>query len=87
VAVVQLDDQGQVHDLCSESNGIVCFADRPGDEEFDVRCYQKDFIRVVLRGFQLCRTDNRGGRNVGDIIADEIHNGSLPFMCLTMGAQ
>jgi hypothetical protein len=31
------------------SNGMVCTATRPGDDEFDVRCYQESFMPVVRR--------------------------------------
>jgi len=31
------------------SNGMVCTADRPGDDDFDVRCYHESFMAVVSR--------------------------------------
>jgi hypothetical protein len=31
------------------SNGMVCTASRPGDAEFDVRCYHQSFMPVVRR--------------------------------------
>ena len=31
------------------SNGMVCTASRPGDGEFDVRCYHESFMPVVRR--------------------------------------
>jgi len=31
------------------SNGMVCTASRPGDSEFDVRCYHESFMPVVRR--------------------------------------
>jgi hypothetical protein len=31
------------------TNGMVCTASRPGDAEFDVRCYQESFMPVVRR--------------------------------------
>ena len=82
--MVQLDDKGQVHELRSGRNAMVCIADRPNDDLFDVRCYQKDFVRVVLRTLQLRRI-GRGDRftnlspPVEDIVADEIKNGTLPL--------
>jgi len=30
-------------------NGMVCTASRPGDAEFDVRCYHESFMPVVRR--------------------------------------
>jgi len=35
------------------SNGMVCTATRPGDGEFDVRCYQESFMPVVRRSREL----------------------------------
>ena len=32
---------------------MVCIADRPGDDVFDVRCYRESFMNVVYRIFQL----------------------------------
>jgi hypothetical protein len=32
---------------------MVCIADKPGDAQFDVRCYRESFIHVVYRTFQL----------------------------------
>jgi hypothetical protein len=31
------------------SNGMVCTASRPGEDEFDVRCYRESFMPVVRR--------------------------------------
>jgi len=31
------------------SNGMVCTASRPGDDEFDVRCYHESFMPLVRR--------------------------------------
>jgi len=69
-AVVQLDSAGQATLLRKGTNGMICMADRPGDDEFDVRCYNKDFIPVVYRIFQL-----RSGEKVGA----EIKAGKLKF--------
>lgn len=49
--VVQLDEAGQPKVLRKGTNGMVCIADKPGDDEFDVRCYQKDFIQVVYHAY------------------------------------
>jgi hypothetical protein len=51
--VVRLDSANQPVLLRKAANGIVCIADKPGDDQFDVRCYQEDFIPVVYRAFQL----------------------------------
>lgn len=69
-AVVQLDSAGQPTLLRKGTNGMICMADRPGDDEFDVRCYNKDFISVVYRIFQL---------RSGEKVAAEIKAGKLKF--------
>jgi hypothetical protein len=69
-AVVQLDDAGLPRLLRKGTNAMVCMADKPGDDEFDVRCYNKDFIPVVYRNFQL-----RSREKVGA----EINAGKLKF--------
>jgi hypothetical protein len=66
--VVQLDGAGQPRVLRTGTNGMVCMADKPGDDQLDVRCYQKDFILVIYRAFQL-----RSGEKVGA----EIEAGTL----------
>jgi hypothetical protein len=52
-AVVRLSQAGFPESIRKGTNGMVCVADRPGDETFDVRCYHESFISVVYRGFQL----------------------------------
>jgi len=52
-AVVRVDAAGQPESLRNGTNGMVCIADRPGDAQFDVRCYRDSFIHVVFRAFQL----------------------------------
>jgi hypothetical protein len=37
------------------TNSLVCTADRPGDDEFDVRCYDRDFRNVMDRRHELER--------------------------------
>lgn len=49
--VVQLDDAHQPTVLRKGTNAMVCIADKPGDDQFDVRCYQKDFIAVVYPAY------------------------------------
>jgi hypothetical protein len=42
------------------SNGMVCAASRPGNAEFDVRCYHESFMPVVRR---LRELDSKGVKN------------------------
>lgn len=75
-AVVRLDAAGKPESLREGSNGMVCIADLPGDAEFDVRCYNKDFIAVVYRSFQLRRqVGTHGGVNAS--IEAEIKAGKI----------
>ena len=70
-SVVRLDAQGQPEMLRKGTNGMVCIADRPGDQQFDVRCYQESFIPVVYRAFQL------GYQVSGEKVEAEIKAGKL----------
>jgi hypothetical protein len=58
--VVRLNRAGFLESLRKGTNGMVCMADRQGDDTFDVRCYREDFISVVYRGFQLSAEGVRG---------------------------
>jgi hypothetical protein len=51
--VVRVNAAGQPEPLRTGTNGMICIADRPGDAQFDVRCYRESFIHVVYRTFQL----------------------------------
>jgi hypothetical protein len=74
-AVVRLDAKGMPQPVRSGSNGMVCIADKPGDDQLDVRCYNKDFIAVVYRGFQL--RGQTPGAKVGERIEAEIKAGKI----------
>jgi hypothetical protein len=70
-AVVRIDAAGQPETLRHGTNGMVCIADKPGDAQFDVRCYRESFIHIVYRTFQL-------GANVSSPqVAAEIAAGQL----------
>lgn len=75
-AVVRLDASSMPVTLRAGSNPLVCIADRPGDDAFDVRCYHKDFIGVVYRSFQLGGTGVSGPR-VTETIERELKDGTL----------
>lgn len=55
--VVRLNKDLQPTVIRAGTNGMVCIADYPADDEFDVRCYRDNFIPVVYRGFQLADPD------------------------------
>jgi hypothetical protein len=69
--VVRLDKSLQPDVLRKGTNGMVCIADAPNDDQFDVRCYRDTFIPVVYRAFQL------GYRVSGEKVGAEIKAGKL----------
>jgi hypothetical protein len=69
--VVRLDGSFQPEVLRKGTNGMVCIADAPKDDQFDVRCYRDTFIPVVYRAFQL------GYRVSGEKVGAEIKAGKL----------
>jgi len=75
-AVVHFDPSYNPVTLRNGSNALVCIADRPGDDVFDVRCYNKDFIEVVYRSFQLGGSGTSGPR-VTETIERELKEGTL----------
>jgi hypothetical protein len=69
--VVQLDAEFRPVVLKKGTNGMVCIADKPNDDRFDVRCYRDTFIPVVYRTFQL------GYQVSGEKVEAEIKAGQL----------
>lgn len=69
--VVRLDSSWKPEVLRNGVNGMVCIADAPNDDRFDVRCYRDTFIPVVYRAFQL------GYRVSGEKVGAEIQAGKL----------
>jgi len=61
------------------SNGIVCTATRPGDSNFDVRCYHESFLPVVQR-MRLLYSEKKDPAEVYRIVEEEIraHKLRLP---------
>jgi hypothetical protein len=55
---------------------MVCIADLGKNAQFDVRCYQEDFIPVVFRGFQL-RAQGIASAEIDSRITDEIKSGKI----------
>src|SRR5215831_17790713 len=74
--IVRLDRAGFPESLRKGTNGMVCIADRPGDDMFDVRCYREDFIPVVYRGFQLS-AEGVSGNELTNRVEGEIKAGKL----------
>ena len=69
--VVRLDGSFRPEVLRKGTNGMVCIADAPNDDRFDVRCYRDTFVPVVYRAFQL------GYQVSGEKVEAEIKAGKL----------
>ena len=52
-SIVSLDSEGNVATLRNGDGKMVCMADRPDDDTFDVRCYHREFIPYLYRIRQL----------------------------------
>jgi len=57
-------------------NGMSCSMDRPGDDEFDVRCYNDEFLQVIRRVRELGRTAASGAEAEAQL-RHEIESGEL----------
>lgn len=69
--------KGGVPETLRESaNQMVCFANLGNAAEFDVRCYQQDFIVVVYRAFQL-RAQGLASAEAEARITEEIKGGKI----------
>jgi hypothetical protein len=69
--VVRLNSAKEPEVVRPGTNGMVCIADKPDDDLFDVRCYRDSFIPVVYRAFQL------GYGTSGEKVGLEIQSGKL----------
>lgn len=61
------------------SNGMVCTATRPGDTEFDVRCYHESFMPVIRRVRELL-SNGVNGDEIDHIIDAEVKSGKLRLL-------
>ena len=64
--------------LRAGTNGIVCTATRPGDKDFDVRCYQESFMPIVRRLRELHR-QGLPAKEVSRVVDSEIQSKKLPL--------
>jgi hypothetical protein len=74
--VVGFDQRGRPEVWRAATNGMTCLAARPGDEWFDVRCYQDRFIGVLYRARALY-TAGVADSLVERTIDSEIRSGAL----------
>lgn len=52
-SIVAIDKAGKPTVLRQGEGRMVCIADQPGDDDFDARCYDRDFIPYLYRSRQL----------------------------------
>lgn len=64
--------------LRAGTNGIVCTATRPGDQNFDVRCYQESFMPIVRRMRELYG-QGLPPKEVYGVVDSEIQSKKLPL--------
>lgn len=61
--------------LRASTNGMTCTGDKPGDQIFDVRCYENAFLKVIDRRRELVDSDIMGSRD--DRFEAEIKTGKV----------
>lgn len=75
-AVLGFDESGTLVTLREGSNDLVCLADTPGNEEFEVACYHEDLEPYMTRGRELSAQGVTGQERY-DIRWQEIEAGTL----------
>ena len=76
--VVGYDPDMKLVTLRNSENGMVCTATRPGDKDFDVRCYHESFMPIVRRLRDL-DAQRLPSREVNRIVDSEIQEKKLPL--------
>lgn len=74
--IVTFDATGKQITLRAGTGNIVCNADFPGDEIFDVRCYHRDFVPYINRSWRLA-AQGMAEKDVEDTIRKEIAAGTF----------
>ena len=64
--------------LRAGTNGMVCIATRPGDHNFDVRCYQESFMPIINRARELSG-QGLHATELNRVIDSEIQSKKLPL--------
>ncbi len=64
--------------LRAGTNGMVCTATRPGDQDFDVRCYQESFMPIVRRLRDL-HGQGLSQKEISRVVDAEIQSKKLPL--------
>ncbi len=74
--VIGLDAQGKSTTLRKGTGVLVCLADDPRQEKFNVACYHKDLEPFMARGRELAALGTKG-RGAEDLRWKEIQSGTL----------
>lgn len=74
--VIGVDAQGKTTTLRKGTGVLVCLADDPRQEKFNVACYHKDLEPFMARGRELAALGTKG-RGAEDVRWKEIQNGTL----------
>ncbi len=70
--------QGEREQLRESQNGMVCAADDPADDQFDVRCYHEDFWVVIRRARFLRRRAPTPEAGI-ERLTQQLMDGTLPL--------
>lgn len=76
--VLGYTEDGEVTTLRAASNELLCLADDPEEEGFQVSCYHRDLEPFMERGREL-RARGVEGEAVDSVRFAEIENGELPY--------
>lgn len=77
-AVLGYDDSGKLVELRAGSNELICLADKPGDERFQVSCYHRSLEPFMVRGREL-RADGMASVDALNQRHAEADEGRIPL--------
>ena len=77
-AGVRVAGPGGMTILRPSSNGLMCTADRPGDDVFDVRCYNVAFL-AVMDFVRTLPSQNLSDSALDDLLKDAVRQGRIRF--------
>ena len=80
--VLGYDAEGKIVNLRQGTNSIICVADNPNQEGFNVACYHKDLEPFMKRGREL-RAEGKNRQEVFDAREAEIKAGKLEIPAQT----
>ncbi len=76
VTVLGYNDKMELVTLKKGSNELICLADDPKKEGFNVACYHKDLEPFMARGRAL-KAEGKNGKEIFDIREEEVKSGKL----------